>query len=98
VIVCGSVLIPYIIKLFRPGYLRHLELGRQLKNLENLFLSVGLQVQELQVDLQVSNKLTIPEQHAPFIGSIAPPADPREQKSYPPFIQFKQLPDKVLIV
>jgi hypothetical protein len=91
------VFIPYTIYSESPGYVGHLEFGRHLKNFENLFLAVDFHVQEADPALQVFKGLIIPPQQTPLIGSTFPPAGPVEQKSYPPFKQFRQLPFKLEI-
>jgi hypothetical protein len=61
--------------------MRHFELARQLKNLENLFFAVVFHVQALEPVLQVSDALAMLAQHQPLMESTFAPAAPVEQKS-----------------
>jgi len=72
----------------------HLEFLRQLKNLLNLFRVVGLYVQALLLVRHVSVTSSIFWQQTPLIGSTGPSYGPREQKSKPLFIQFRQFPTR----
>ena len=77
-----------------PGYTMHFEFLRQLKNLLNLFRVVGLYVQALLVVRHVSVTSSIFWQQTPLIGSTGPSDGPREQKSKPLLIQFRQFPPR----